>query len=286
MPRAELETDTFDPQEEDARLAALCSIGILDTPPEAGFDAITRLAAEYFRTDSAGIGFGDKGRVWIKSRWGRHLRELPRIDSIFDLVLANDGPVVASKHSSYGHSEQFLPTLDQLEAGFFAGAPVRSFDGRILGVLSIISCDSRPGLTPAELRMLESLADMTASQLELRRLKRCLAANEPPELPREATVQASWPSTDDLIHALDEQQFVLYYQPEVELSTRKIVGLEALIRWEHPERGLIPPMDFIPLAEESGLILPIGDWGLDQACAQIQILVSPGSPPELIAGRA
>jgi EAL domain-containing protein (putative c-di-GMP-specific phosphodiesterase class I) len=69
---------------------------------------------------------------------------------------------------------------------------------------------------------------------------------------------------------LDNGQFVLFYQPEVELSTRKIVGLEALIRWAHPERGLIPPMDFIPLAEENGLILPIGDWGLSEACMQIQ----------------
>ena len=63
---------------------------------------------------------------------------------------------------------------------------------------------------------------------------------------------------------------MLYYQPEIDLATRKIVGLEALIRWAHPERGLIPPMDFIPLAEESGLILPIGDWGLAEVCSQIQ----------------
>jgi EAL domain-containing protein (putative c-di-GMP-specific phosphodiesterase class I) len=270
MPRAELETDTLDRQEEDARLAALFSTGILDTPPEPGYDAITRLAAEYFRTDSARIGFGDKGRVWIKSRWGTHDRELPRINSIFDLVLANDGPVVASKHVNHGQSEGFLPALNLLEAGFFAGAPVRSFDGKILGTLSIFSSESRPGLAPDELRMLESLADMTASQLELRRLRKCLAGNEVPQ-PQDAGVPAVWPSTDDLRHALDQQQFVLYYQPEVDLSTRKIVGLEALIRWQHPERGLVPPMEFIPLAEESGLILPIGDWGLGQACKQIQI---------------
>jgi EAL domain-containing protein (putative c-di-GMP-specific phosphodiesterase class I) len=81
---------------------------------------------------------------------------------------------------------------------------------------------------------------------------------------------SSWPRRQDLRQALDQRQFVLYYQPEIELSTRRIVGMEALIRWKHPERGLIPPMDFIPLAEESGLILPIGDWGMAEACSQIQ----------------
>jgi EAL domain-containing protein (putative c-di-GMP-specific phosphodiesterase class I) len=63
---------------------------------------------------------------------------------------------------------------------------------------------------------------------------------------------------------------VLHYQPEVELATQRIVGLEALVRWQHPQRGLVPPGDFIPQAEENGLILPLGDWGLSEACQQMQ----------------
>ena len=269
MRRAELESEATNHQQEEARLTALIATGILDSPPEPSFDAITRLAAEYFGADSSGIGFGDESRVWIKSHWGPHVRELPRKNSIFDLVLANNGSVIATKASRLASSERFLPSLQLHGAGFFVAVPVRSFDGKILGALTIFAREPRPGFSPDELRVLESLAEMAASQLELRRLRKSLAGNGLPRM-LSASVPDSWPSTEDLRHALDQRQFVLYYQPEVDLSTRKIVGLEALIRWAHPERGIIPPMDFIPLAEESGLILPIGDWGLSEACNQIR----------------
>ena len=65
MPEAQLGAERLDRQQEAARLAALLSTGILDTAPEPSFDAITRLAAEYFRVDAAGIGFADESRVWI-----------------------------------------------------------------------------------------------------------------------------------------------------------------------------------------------------------------------------
>ena len=87
MQQAELEIGRLDHQQEAERVAALLATGILDTPPEAGYDAITRLAAEYFQADSAGLGFADESRVWIKSSWGLQARELPRKNSIFDLVL-------------------------------------------------------------------------------------------------------------------------------------------------------------------------------------------------------
>ncbi len=80
----------------------------------------------------------------------------------------------------------------------------------------------------------------------------------------------------DLGTALQSDQFFLLYQPIFELASRRLVGVEALIRWQHPERGVIMPDHFIPLAEERGMIIPIGRWVLEQACRQAAIWRSRG----------
>jgi diguanylate cyclase (GGDEF)-like protein len=86
-----------------------------------------------------------------------------------------------------------------------------------------------------------------------------------------------------LQRALEREEFFLYYQPKINLQSNMIVGVEALIRWQHPEWGLVPPSQFVPIAEDCGLILPIGRWVLREACRQACAWREAGLPPITVA---
>lgn len=73
---------------------------------------------------------------------------------------------------------------------------------------------------------------------------------------------------NSLRHALKNNEFIIHYQPQIDINSGKIIGMEALVRWKHPTLGIVPPLKFIPLAEETGLILPLGDFVLKEACKQ------------------
>ena len=75
---------------------------------------------------------------------------------------------------------------------------------------------------------------------------------------------------NDLQQAISRQELVVYYQPIFSLETNGLKGFEALVRWQHPEQGLIPPADFIPMAEETGIIIALDQWVLKNACCQLR----------------
>jgi diguanylate cyclase (GGDEF)-like protein len=90
--------------------------------------------------------------------------------------------------------------------------------------------------------------------------------------------ESSLQEEQDLKHALLNNEFILYYQPKVDSTQGSINGLEALLRWQHPERGLVPPNEFIPALEKNGLIIPVGDWVITEACSAIQRWQASGLP--------
>ncbi|MCP4695849.1 MAG: PAS domain S-box protein [Gammaproteobacteria bacterium] len=87
----------------------------------------------------------------------------------------------------------------------------------------------------------------------------------------------------ELRHALEEQEFVLLYQPILDLTTEQVMGVEVLLRWRHAERGLLAAGEFVPLAEETGLIMPIGEWVLRNACIQAAAWQAEGLPLSLVS---
>jgi len=87
----------------------------------------------------------------------------------------------------------------------------------------------------------------------------------------------------ELRHALERNEFVLHYQPQINIESGTVSGIEALVRWQHPEQGLVPPNEFIPLLEDTGLIVSVGEWILKEACLQNKRLQEMGIPPVVVA---
>ncbi len=265
-----MSTVRLHPAEED-RLDALRSYGILDSAPEPQFDQLAALAAHVCGTPIAAIALVDADRQWFKASTGAgQLGDTPRAWAFCSDVVA-DGAMLVVPDARRNRRYRDNPLVTG-QAGIraFAGAPLVGRDGLPLGALCVI--DTRPRAFDAQsLSLLSVLAGQAVVLLEERRRDReaGLLAESVVGEAREVT---------RLRKALDAGELVAHYQPLVDIVTASPYGCEALLRWEHPTLGLLSPAAFLPLIENTALVVPVGRTVLDQALGQAATLRALGLP--------
>jgi len=211
--------------------------------------------------DSLGHGVGDK---LLQSVAGRLLACVRRTDTISRLG-----------------GDEFVVLLSQVEhaedAAFSARKILRSLtsphsiDNKILDINVSIGVSTYPGDgRDAEGLMNKADAAMYEAKQRGRNNYQFFRREMHARLAERQSLEA------DLRYAMGRNEFLLHYQPKFNLKTGRITGLEALLRWQHPQRGMVYPVQFIPIAEECGLILPIGRWVLLQACKQARSWIDSG----------
>ena len=273
-----------DAHAEARRLARLNGHGVLDQKEDPLLNDYARMAAQIAGTPLAMVSLVDADWQFAKGSFGPVSPRLPRQESFCARVVdhANEGVIVndLSKDARFAHS-RFVTAPHGLR--FYAGIPLDGDSEGSIGSFCVLDTVPRE-LTAMQIEQLKLLAKAVMTRIEMLKMSARLE-----ELTGEPAQARSWNAegraakVGDIKRALGRDEFVNYYQPKVDLKTGKIIGAEALIRWNHPERGLVHPCEFVPLMEETGLIVEAGGKVLRRAMKDWRSWSDAGLRPPQIA---
>lgn len=264
-------------ENEDQRLQALIAHGLGDEALVPNLDPVVRIAAQMFSTPVSAINMIGSDHVFFAASVGIGETDMRRDVSFCAHAIAQPDVMVVTDTRTDDRFHDNPLVTGPANVRFYAGVPLKSPDGHALGALCVIDNKPRPDFSDDDRqRLLELVGNADLALFQAKHEGRGRICVFAPTLKEEAMARRSYGM--ELHRAVDQGEFRLFYQPQVRLHDGALTGAEALLRWQHPQRGLLSPAAFLPAMEDGPLAATVGAWVLDEACAQAAYWRRHGAP--------